>query len=241
MTPGPTGPPRAVTTALVSGGKDSIYAAYLASTQGWPVRELLVMEPQETDSWMFHTPNLALVDRQAEAMGVPVRRVPVGASGPEAETRALADALREGAPGPVSVGAIASSFQWRRVIAAADAARRRVYAPLWRVDPMRVVSEEIAAGLDIRLVQVAAEGLGEGWLGRRLDREALAAIAALAERGPAVHPAGEGGEFETVVLDAPFFRRRLVPERSRIERRGPWARWTIERARTEAKGTPRTR
>ncbi len=49
-------------SALVSGGKDSIYAAYLAETQGWPVDELVVLRPEDPESMMFHTPNLDLVE-----------------------------------------------------------------------------------------------------------------------------------------------------------------------------------
>ncbi len=216
------------TTALVSGGKDSIYAAYLADCQGWPVHELLVMQPEDPDSWMFHTPNLDLVRWQAEAWGKAVRTYPVPAGNAEAETLALEEAMRRGGPGPISVGAIASSFQWSRVLRAAHAVGRRVYAPLWRVEPQRVVGEEIAAGLDIRLVQVAAEPLEADWLGERLDADRARRLAALSRPPTSVHLAGEGGEYETLVVDAPFWRSRLSIDRAKIERRGAWARWTVE-------------
>ena len=226
------------TTALVSGGKDSIYAAYLAECQGWPVHELLVMRPEDPDSWMFHTPNLDLVRWQAEAWGKALRVHPVAPGDAEAETRALEDAMRGGGRGPVSVGAIASSFQWSRVLRAAQAVGRRLYAPLWRVDPRRVVAEEIAAGLEIRLVQVAAEPLGEDWLGERLDADRARRLTALSRSRAAVHPAGEGGEYETLVVDAPFWRSRLSIDRARIERRGAWARWTVEAAHLVPHGVP---
>lgn len=238
MAPGPRnpGPPAGATTALVSGGKDSIYAAYLAETQGWPVAELLVMEPSERDSWLFHTPNLHLVDLQGTAWSKPVRHVPVRGSTPEEETSALGTAL-SGRPGPVSVGAIASSFQWARVLKAADGCGRRVYAPLWRVDPGRVVREEIAAGLDIRLVQVAADGLSSEWLGERLSVDVLERIEQKAARGPAIHPAGEGGEFETVVVDAPFFASRIVIDAAQKVERGALAQWVVRRSHLEPKAS----
>ena len=232
--------PAPTLTALVSGGKDSIYAAYLAATQGWPIQELLVLAPSDPDSWMFHTPNLGLVDLQARALGVPVRRVSVAAGDESTELETLARALGEGGRGAVSVGAIASSYQWTRVLRVADRVGRRIYAPLWRVDPVRVVREEIAAGLDIRFVRVAAEGLGEEWLGRRLDGPALEALATLGVRGPKVHPAGEGGEFETAVLDAPFFRERIDIERAHVERRGAAWTWTVDAAHLAPKAPPAT-
>jgi diphthine-ammonia ligase len=198
-------------TALVSGGKDSIYSAYLAECQGWPVDELVTVVPQDPDAMLFHTPNLDLVELQARAWGKTARRVTVRGTGEGPELDALEEAIGHDR-GPVVVGAIQSSYQWARVVRVADRAHRRVYAPLWRVRPARVVREEIAAGLDIRLVHLAAEPLTPELLGRRLDP---ALVDELERRSRDVRPvnvAGEGGEFETLVVDAPFFRGRIEPE-----------------------------
>jgi ABC transporter with metal-binding/Fe-S-binding domain ATP-binding protein len=198
-------------TALVSGGKDSIYSAYLADTQGWPVDELVTVVPEEPDAMMFHTPNLDLVALQAHAWGRSHRLVPVRGKGEDRELAALREAI-EGDRGPVVAGAIQSSYQWARLLRVADRVHRRVYAPLWRKEPARVVREEIAAGLDIRLVHLAAEPLTPEILGRRLD---LALVEELERRSRTLRPvnvAGEGGEFETLVVDAPFFRERIETE-----------------------------
>ncbi len=201
-------------TALVSGGKDSIYSAYLADSQGWPVDELVTIVPTDPDAMMFHTPNLDCVALQAEAWGKRHRRVSVEGTGETAELDALRSAL-ERDRGPVVAGAVESSYQWARLLRVADEVGRRVYVPLWRKDPARVVREEIAAGLDIRLVHLAAEPLTPELLGRRLEPKLLDD---LERRGREVRPlnvAGEGGEFETLVVDAPFFRQRL--ELNRVE------------------------
>jgi diphthine-ammonia ligase len=195
-------------TALVSGGKDSIYAAYLAETQGWPVDELLTLRPSDPDSRLFHTPNLDLVALQAEAWGKAHRAIDVGASDDAGELAALERAL-SGARGPVVAGAIASSFQWARLVGVGDRLGRRVYAPLWRKDPTRVVREEIAAGLDIRLVHLAAEPLTPELLGARLDATLLEELERRSRDVRPLHVAGEGGEYETLVVDAPFFRARI--------------------------------
>lgn len=212
-------------TALVSGGKDSIYSAFLADTQGRTVDELVVLRPEDPESMLFHTPNLDLVALQAEAWGKAYRSVPVEGRGESAELVALERSML-GASGWVVAGAIQSSYQWSRVLAVADRVGRSVYTPLWRKDPSRVVREEIAAGLDIRLVHLAAESFGPELLGRRLD---LALLGELERRSATVRQAniaGEGGEYETVVVDAPFFRswielgevdRVIGPSSSRLE------------------------
>lgn len=217
-------------TALVSGGKDSIYSAYLAETQGWPVDELVTIAPEEPDAMMFHTPNLHLVALQAEAWRKSHRRVPVRGTGEEPELRALRESI-DGERGPVVAGAIESSYQWARLVRVADSVGRRVYAPLWRKDPARVVREEIAAGLDIRLVHLAAEPLSEDLLGRRLD---LPLVAEVERRGREVRPvnvAGEGGEYETLVVDAPFFERRIELEEVERTITGATSQLRVTRAR----------
>jgi uncharacterized protein (TIGR00290 family) len=69
----------------------------------------------------------------------------------------------------------------------------------------------LEAGFEIRIVQVAAAGLDESWLGRRLDEAALAELARLNDRY-GVHLLGEGGEFETLVTDAPHMDRPIELE-----------------------------
>jgi uncharacterized protein (TIGR00290 family) len=222
-------------TALVSGGKDSIYSAYLADTQGWPVDELVTIVPEERDAMMFHTPNLDLVALQADAWEKAHRRVPVEGTGEDRELAALREAIG-GDRGPVVVGAIQSSYQWARVLRIADGVHRRVYAPLWRKEPARVVREEIAAGLDIRLVHLAAEPLTPELLGRRLDLPLVAELERRSRNIRSVNVAGEGGEFETLVVDAPFFAERIDPEVVERSTTGSTAHLKVVKARLVPKG-----
>lgn len=47
------------------------------------------------------------------------------------------------------------------------------------------------------------------WLGRRIDRQALAELKLFSEKY-GITLTGEGGEYETFVVDAPFFKKRIV-------------------------------
>ncbi len=226
-------------TALVSGGKDSIYAAYLADTQGRTVDELVVLRPDDPESMMFHTPNLELVRLQAEAWGKGFRSVPVTGRDEAAELAALETAIA-GASGWVVAGAILSSYQWARLLRIAGRVARPVFTPLWRKDPGRVVREEIAAGLDIRFVQLAAESLGPELLGARLDLERLAELERRSEIVRATNVAGEGGEYETAVVDAPFFRARIVFDRSERAVGPSSSRLEVLEAHLETKGATDT-
>jgi diphthine-ammonia ligase len=221
-------------TALVSGGKDSVYSAYLADTQGITVDELLVLAPSDPDSMLFHTPNLSLVALQARAWGKATRTVRVEGNTEAEEATGLRTAL-EGTKGPVVSGAIASSYQWSRLNAVTYALGRPLYTPLWGKPADRIVREEIAAGLDIRLVQLAAEPLTPELLGQRLDLGMLREIERRGREIRAVHIAGEGGEFETLVTDLPEWSHRLVLDRVMAESRGSSTRLVVHEAHLEPK------
>ncbi|EQD32156.1 ATP-binding protein [mine drainage metagenome] len=216
-------------TALVSGGKDSIFAASLADQQGVEVDELLVLEPDDNESWMYHTPNLGLVRLQAEAWGKSFRSVRVPGPSSEADSERLETALRTSS-GPIVAGAIASSYQWSRLLKVASRLNRRAYLPLWGKEAATVVRAEISAGLDIRIVHVAAEPLTPDLLGLRLDPDRLADLECRGRGKTPVNVAGEGGEYETLVVDAPFFARRIVVESAETVADGSAARWVVRSA-----------
>jgi diphthine-ammonia ligase len=225
-------------SALVSGGKDSIYSAYLADTQGMHVDELVVLRPADPDSMMFHTPNLSMVALQAEAWGKAARVVDVGGPSETDEVEAVRAALA-GAKGPVVSGAIASAYQWSRLQSVTYALGRPLYSPLWGKDPGRVVREEIGAGLDIRLVHLAAEPLTPELLGRRLDLDLAREIERRGRDVRPVHVAGEGGEYETLVTDVPDWSHRLVLDRVEAVHHGSTSRLVVREAHLESKSGTR--
>lgn len=193
--------------ALFSGGKDSTYAAYVALQRAWEVTHLVTLRPSDPESMMFHVPNLHLTPLQAEAMGIPL--VTGNAEpGEDGELAALKRALAPLSVDGVVVGAVASDYQHSRVNRVAHELGLRVFAPLWRLDPESLLRGYLEAGMRMLVVGAFAEGLGPDWLGRELDAAAMEDLLRL-HRQRRVSPIGEGGEYESLVLDAPWFSRRL--------------------------------
>ncbi len=221
-------------SALVSGGKDSVYAAALTEMQFGPVDELLTLHPVDPESRMFHTPNLELVALLARAWGRPHRAIRATAPGEEAEERALREALA-GPPRVVVAGAIASNYQFGRLDRLCYDLGHRLYVPLWQKAADRVVRAEIEAGLDIRLTHLAAEPLGRELAGRRFDAELLEELRRRSSRVRAFHLAGEGGEYESLVVDAPFLGSRLVWDREEVTGDHHTTRWRPVGVRLEPK------
>ena len=224
--------------ALVSGGKDSIHAAALCETHGWGVERLITIVPDEKDSLLFHTPNLRWVPLIAEAWGKEHVIQKVSGKGEEAELLALKEALapivKERMVG-VTAGAIASSYQWARIWHVAHELGLEVYAPFWRATPEELLREEMRAGMDIRLIEVASEPLGEDLLGKRIDEDLLELLIRMDREVRSFHISGEGGDYETMVMDAPFFSSRIDVQETHVETSGGKSNWVIERARLVSK------
>ena len=88
---------------------------------------------------------------------------------------------------------------------------------------------------DFILTGIAAYGLDKTWLGRRISDEDVDRLVEISEKWK-INVAGEGGEFETLVLDAPFFRKRIVILASEIVEEGAnTARLVVKNAKLEEK------
>ncbi|MFO7618391.1 MAG: TIGR00289 family protein [Thermoplasmata archaeon] len=193
--------------ALFSGGKDSTYAIYLAQSRGWDVTKLVTMVPVKEESHMFHVPNINLCGMLAEAMGIPHVAFPtVGEEEKELEDlrKALAGLDVRG----IVSGAIASDYQHTRIDRICQELGMVSFSPIWRWRQEFVLQDIIAAGFKVMIVGVYADGLGKEWLGRIIDNQSLKELATLSEKNR-MNVSGEGGEFETLVLDGPNFMKRL--------------------------------
>ena len=216
--------------ALVSGGKDSVMAAMLAESYGHRVVALANLLPadadvEELDSHCFQTVGHRAVASYGDLTGLPLFRrrlrgssmrtdisYEVGADdtlGDEVEDlRALLAAVVDATPGvrAVTAGAILSDYQRLRVEAVCADLGLVSLAYMWRQPQPRVLDLICASGVDAVLVKVAAMGLDPArHLGASLA--SLRATLLRVEREFGSHCAGEGGEFETLVLDCPLFRR----------------------------------
>jgi ABC transporter with metal-binding/Fe-S-binding domain ATP-binding protein len=211
--------------SLFSGGKDSTYALFLAQQMGWSVKSLVTIVP-ERDSMMFHFPNIELARIHSEALDIPLVMQ-------EAESREELDVLEE-TLGQLNIeglvlGAIASDYQHTRINEICHRIGLRTYAPLWRRSQETVLRDEADAGFEMVIVSVSAEGLTEKWLGRRLSKENLEKFIALSRRAR-FNVAGEGGEYETLVLDGPNFHMRVEIEAATTRWDGKRGMYEVQRA-----------
>jgi len=192
--------------ALISGGKDSCFAIHKALEEGHVVKDLVTIKPANEDSYMFHSANIHLTSLISQACGIPLTSK-VSSGEKEKELDDLKKALSPLKVEGVVVGAIESEYQASRVRRICDELGLVIYAPLWHKDPESMLFEMIKC-MDIIIVKVAADGMDESWLGRHFDKTIISDLKEL-NRKYRVHLAGEGGEYETLVLNAPYYSKKI--------------------------------
>jgi len=214
---------------LLSGGKDSMLALHQTINE---VVVLITAFSTNPDSYMFHSDAVSLVELQAKALGKPLIKFKTRGI-KEEELIDLREAISQAkqdynVEGVVS-GAIASDYQKQRVDAICQELGLESIAPLWHRDPESLLSE-VASKFQSIIVKVAADGLDKSWLGRLIDESFIRDVSELS-----VHPMGEGGEYESLVLDAPLFSKRLVIKDYSLEWDGVVGHLRVERVTLESK------
>ncbi|KAF9464425.1 hypothetical protein BDZ94DRAFT_1297190 [Collybia nuda] len=221
--------------ALLSGGKDSCYNLVHCAKNGHELVAAASLGPgegkEELDSYLYQTVGQDAIEFVARALETPLyRRIITGNAveqGSEYGTRiakdypgvdgdetedlfALLSEVKAHHPDVqgVSVGAILSNYQRVRV---EHVCRRLGLTPLcylWQRDQEELLSEMITSGMEAILIKVAGIGLTTEHLGKTLAVMEPSLIKLNHLYG--AHICGEGGEYETLTLDCPLFKHRIV-------------------------------
>ncbi|MEM3550949.1 MAG: TIGR00289 family protein [Candidatus Bathyarchaeia archaeon] len=200
---------------LATGGKDSTLALYRVLERGYDVECLVSMFPLRENSWMFHYPNIRLVELFAEAVRIPI--VKAETSGvKDVEVEDLKRTVRRLKVDGLVSGVIASNYQKRKLEEICNELEIKCITPLWQENPIKLLGEMLKLKFKAVITGVYAYGFDINWLGRIIDKEAVKALIELNKRF-GVSPVGEGGEYETLVIDAPIFSRRIkIVEAERV-------------------------
>ena len=196
---------------LFSGGKDSTYSAWLAKKFEHELTCLISIFSENPESYMFHTPSIKKTKKQAEVMNIPlIFQKTKGEK--EEELKDLEKAIEKAKQkykiqGIVS-GAIQSVYQTSRIQKICDKLNLECFNPLWQKNEEEYLSELIQEKFKVIITGVFAFPLNESWLGKEINQEFIKELKELNNKYK-IHLAGEGGEFETFVLNCPLFKKEL--------------------------------
>jgi uncharacterized protein (TIGR00290 family) len=195
-----------------SGGKDSAMALHtLLRSDTYEVVSLLTSVSQEFRRISHHGVRESLLDAQAAAIGLPLRKVylpagPAGACTNEVYETIMAKVMSEYLSDGISTVAFGDLFledlrTWRE--ANLGRSGMRGIFPIWNLETSALADEVISLGYRARLSCVE-ERLGPSFAGREYDQELLRDLPA------GVDPCGENGEFHSFVYDGPIFRNAVA-------------------------------
>jgi len=165
------------------------------------------MVPKREDSYMFHFPNIHLTEHISRAIEIPL--VSAETSGiKEKEVEDLKKLLASLDVEGVVSGAVASSYQKQRIEKVCNELGLKSVTPLWHEEPLDIMNELIDHKFKVIIVGVYAYGFDRTWLGKEINSATLEKLVELNKKYQ-ISLVGEGGEYESLVLDTPIFKKRI--------------------------------
>jgi len=165
----------------------------------------------------MHAVRETLLERQAEAAGLRLVKVPIPAQCrneiyEQAMGSAMERAKAEGVRHVIFGDLFLEDIRAYREKQLAQCEMTPVF-PLWRRDTRELAKEMIAGGLSAYLTCVDPRKLDRRFAGRRFDDELLRDLPA------EVDPCGENGEFHTFANGGPMFRATIPVEAGEVVER----------------------
>ena len=203
--------------AAISGGKDSIFAAYQAIQQGYELVSVVNTISKEYRRVRFHGLEAQIIALQAEAMGVPLFQIETT---PQKYTEEFVDNLKRAVAREKEIAGIVfgdifleDCLQWAKEVS--EEVGAKVIEPHWGRDSKELLADFIASGFEAVIVSTQADLLGEEWIGRKIDQSFFNDIS----KSSQLDPCGENGEYHSVVLDGLLFQKRITLQKTRKVRR----------------------
>ena len=172
---------------------------------------LISIVSKNKHSYMFHTPSISKTQQQAKVMNIPlIIRETRGEMEKELKDleKAIKKAKKEYKIEGIITGALNSAYQASRIQRICNKLKLGCFNPLWQINEAEYMDELIKNKFKIIIVGVFAYPLDESWLGKEIDKKFLEEMKKLNTKYK-INLAGEGGEFETFVLNCPIFSREL--------------------------------
>lgn len=196
---------------LWSGGKDSAYAAFIAKKENYELSCLISIIPKNKDSYMFHPSKKAEIKKQSSSMAIPVIFQETKGK-KEIELKDLEKAIKKAKSKykikGIVTGAIASVYQAARIQEICNKIGIECFNPLWQKDQKKHLYDLLKDKFVIVITKVSAEGLDKSLIMTEINKKTLPNLILLSKKYH-FNPAGEGGEYETFVVNCPMFKDEI--------------------------------
>src|SRR3989338_7313330 len=197
---------------MYSGGKDSTYAIEHAKNKGWDIRYFVSVKPNRTDCFLFHFATVENTVKVAEMLNIPHNLLMCEVADPVQEASLVKEFIAgKQAEAPINALILGGTGLQETQIRSLQEAMRplgvEVFASHAGEEHDLVLNDMIARNYEIMITQVASDGLMP-WLGKTLSKENFERFKADSAKFR-FHVGGEGGYYDTLILDCPLFTSRL--------------------------------
>lgn len=200
---------------LWSGGKESCLACQRATAQGYDVAALVTFI---LDSWPSLCHPLSIMSLQSEALGIPHTTPNLREPYREAYRHAISKLIKADGIQGVVTGDIWIEDHRRWMEEVCEGLDIRVIMPLWKENTHDLLDAVVSNGFRPVFTCVKEPWFDAEWLGRRLDGQRIEALKSLRQRF-GIDVCGENGEYHTMVLDGPIFKRFIRIEEFTVVRK----------------------
>jgi asparagine synthase (glutamine-hydrolysing) len=196
---------------LFSGGKDSNYVTYIAQSTGNTISCLITLSSKNPNSYMFQSVGNNIIDFQAKAMNIPLLRIEtLGEKEKELEDlkKALILAKKKYNITGICTGAIKSAYQASRIQKICLELNLSCYNPIWQIDEDEYMDKLLENKFEISIFGIFSYPFQKSMLTKIINQKELNKLKQLRTEFE-ISIAGEGGEYESFILDAPMYKQKL--------------------------------
>jgi len=191
-----------------SGGLESSLSCHKIIEEGHDVDCLAVFVLDPYWPAMGHPPQIMRL--QSESMGIPLVMLKVEEPYKEGYKKAIASLIETRGMEGIVTGDIyvVDDVHGNWMESVCEGLDIKVIMPLWEQDTFQVLDDEISSGFRAVFTCVKQPWFNEEWIGRELNKETVKDLLMLAEKH-GIDPCGENGEYHTMVIDGPIFKKPI--------------------------------
>jgi len=187
-----------------SGGKDSCLACYEAMLQGYKVSHLVNFISKEFKRVSFHGTEAELIKLQSQAVGIPLLKKETTWDGYEQEFKEAVQSLIPNGVKGMIFGDIYLQGHKDWVEKVCGDLGIDAVEPLWGKNPEEILSKFIDSGFEAVIVSAQYKFIDEYWIGHRVDESFMEYL-----KNKNIDICGENGEYHTLVVNGPVFKRPI--------------------------------
>ncbi len=205
---------------MYSGGKDSTYAIQHALDKRWNIKYIISVKPTRKDCYLFHYATVEHTKELAKNFRAKHCFLKCSVADPKKEAEIIKELVQKNQrtkktriEALLLGGTGLQETQLKSLQKAMLPLRVEVFASHAGLDHDKVMEQMLDKGYDIMITQIASDGL-KRWLGERITRNNFEELKKDSVKY-GFHVGGEGGYYDTLVTNAPLFKKLLQVQKSR--------------------------